>query len=110
MPNGNEPTESEWSSLGWAEWKGRFGAKMEAVEKGQTKLFELFGESQTAMMELREELGKIKGKAAAYGAVSGTIITLVLAVIMYASKPKETASPPPAKAKVTVNVEQRSNR
>lgn len=112
MPNGKEPTAAEWSNLGWAEWKGRVGAKLETVEKGQSTLFRLFDAARAEMTEIREELGQIKGKAAAYGAVSGTIITLILAVVMYASKPKEKAaeSAPAEKSVRVQDVEQRSNR
>lgn len=112
MPNGNEPTASEWSNLGWAEWKGRVGAKLETVEKGQSTLFRLFDAHRKEIAEVREELGNIKGKAAAFGAVSGIIVTLILAVIMYAAKPVETIaeSAPVEKSERIADVEQRPDR
>lgn len=112
MPNGSEATASEWSDLKWAEWKGRVGAKLETVENGQATLFRLFDAHRKEIAEVREELGNIKGKATAYGAVSGIIVTLILAVIMYAAKPVESTAEnkPSGESARTADVEQRTDR
>ncbi len=107
-----EPTASEWSRLGWAEWKGRIGVKLENVENGQKTLFNLFDASRRESSAIREEIGKIKGTATAYGAVASIIITLILAVIMYAVRPQEKVSAQPRvdTTERIADVEQRPDR
>ena len=77
MPD-NSPREP-WDSMKWAEWKGKVGAKLETIERNQDTIFDLIG-------KLRDQVGVIKGKAAAYGAIAGLVVALILAVIMYATQ------------------------
>lgn len=103
MPDNS--TREPWDSMKWAEWKGKVGAKLETIERNQDTIFDLIG-------TLRDQVGVIKGKAAAWGATAGLVVALILAVIMYASRPKEKADDKAAvkKATVLVDVKQRPRR
>ncbi len=73
MPNGQQ---KDWSQLSWAEWKGEIGAQVNAIEKNQDELFRVLG-------KLREEVAYLKGKAAAWGAIAGSVAGGLIALINF---------------------------
>lgn len=56
-----------WGNVGWAEWKGRMGAKIENLEANDREVFKILG-------RLREDVAMLKGKAAMAGAVGGGLV------------------------------------
>ena len=67
MPN----SDNGMSKLSWAEWKGAMGAKMQIVLRNQDTLF-------SRVNELSQKLAYLEGRAAAYGAIGGTIAGIVV--------------------------------
>jgi len=73
MPNGDHKT-GEFSQLGWAKWKGEISSEISALSGDVREIF-------TLMRQVREDVATLKGKAAAYGAIAGTVVSIVTAII-----------------------------
>jgi hypothetical protein len=74
MPNGDHG--DSWNALNWAEWKGRVGAALDTLEKGQEVLFDK-SNSQA------KEINGIKVKAAGVGAAVAILTNLVFMLIQF---------------------------
>jgi len=79
MTNGKG--SGEFSQLGWAKWKGEVSSDLSSVTADVKEIFKL-------VRQVREELAFMKGKAAAYGAIAGTITSVIAAAIQMWIKTK----------------------
>jgi hypothetical protein len=77
MPNGDH---DDYSKLGWAEWKGRIGERVQTLADNQKEMFAIIG-------RLREDMAFAKGKAAVYGAIAGVVVSIALMLLQRMLKP-----------------------
>ena len=63
--------ENNYSTLSLMEWKGAVGAKIDIIADNQKTLFR-------SVDDVKQRLATIEGKAAAYGALAGAAVGIVI--------------------------------
>ena len=66
-----------------AEFRGFMKASIQSIDKTLDKMDKKNESQDIAISKLDKDVGTIKGQAALWGAAAGTIITAIIAVIMW---------------------------